>query len=241
METLTISTWNVEWRKSASGDAEVIRERLEAIDPDLVCLTETHVDFLQSWGGYTVHSTDDWGGKIFGSRREVLLWSKYPWRNVDTLGSPDLPPGRYASAVTQTALGEVTLAGVVIPYHMSNVRYGTRNRRLWELHGIYLDALAEVASALPRNSIVLGDFNQRLGNTWIPRAVRDKLLSVLSDHPIVTGGELEPLGKAAIDHIALGGTFQATRTWAISNYHAERRISDHFGVCATICQLGPPE
>ena len=236
MVTLTVATWNTEWRKSASGDAAIIRGRLQAIEPDLVCLTETHVDFLESWGGYTVQSTDDWGGKTFGTRREVLLWSKHPWRDVDTLGSPDLPPGRFASAVIETSLGDVTFVGLVIPYDMWGVRYGARDRRRWEAHEIFLNALSGVTSNLPPNSIVLGDFNQKLENPRVPPAVRDKLLAALSEHAIVTGGELEPLGRDAIDHIALGSSLRAERAWSISNYEAGRRASDHFGVCATVCR-----
>ena len=80
---LRVATWNTEWRKPSSRDASIIRERLRAFDPDIVCLTETHVDFLIEWGGHTVYGSDDWGGPTDNSRKEVLLWSKWPFSDHD--------------------------------------------------------------------------------------------------------------------------------------------------------------
>jgi endonuclease/exonuclease/phosphatase family metal-dependent hydrolase len=235
---MRVATWNTEWRAATSADGRVIRERLENIAPDVVCLTETHTDFLANWGGFTVCAADDWGGPTFGTRREVLLWSKTPWSDVDTVGSPDLPPGRFVRAVTDTPLGQVTVLGVVIPYHMSNVRAGTCDRSPWELHRLYLEALPPITSALGPKCVMLGDFNQRIPSKWVPRELRDKLIAGLSGLRVVTDGLLEPLGAAAIDHVALGRELASTRVEAISNVHEGKQISDHFGVWVSVEAAG---
>jgi endonuclease/exonuclease/phosphatase family metal-dependent hydrolase len=229
-----IATWNTEWRKAGSADAEIVRQRLRALEPEIVCLTETHTDFLSGWQGFTICGSDDWGGPTHGTRREVLLWSRNRWRDVDVVGSPNLPPGRFVKAITDTSLGEVTVVGVVIPYHMSNVRFGSRDRAMWELHRLYLEALPAVTAGLEPNSIVLGDFNQRIPSKWVPAELREKLRTALPGLNIVTGGLLEPLGAAAIDHIAVGKLFRAEQRQAISNLAAGREISDHFGVAARL-------
>lgn len=236
---MRVATWNTEWRKTASTDASIIRKRLAELAPDIVCLTETQCDFLDEWEGFTVCGTDDWGGPTHGTRREVLLWSKHPWRNIDIVGSPNLPPGRFVKATTDTSTGEVEAVGIVIPYHMSNVTTGTRNRSPWELQELYLDGLPEITSSLAGASIVLGDFNQRVPSKWVPRDLRDKLRKAMSGMEIATTGVVQPIGKAAIDHIAIGSAFLANEAQSISNLNGARSISDHFGVCVDLRRLSP--
>jgi endonuclease/exonuclease/phosphatase family metal-dependent hydrolase len=64
----------------------------------------------------------------------------------------------------------------------------------------------------------------------VPHELRAKLVSGLVNLTIVSTGDLEPLGARAIDHIAIGDAFRATRVKAISNLHAGKQVSDHFGV-----------
>ncbi len=231
---MRIATWNTEWRETRSPDAAVIRERLHALSPDIVCLTETHFDFLAEWGGYSICGSEDWGGPTYGTRREVLLWSRTPWHGIDKVGSGALPPGRFIRGVTQSPIGKVDVVGIVIPYHMSNVRHGTGDRKMWELHRDYLEALPAVTEGLPATSLVVGDFNQRVPSSWVPRELRKKLATAMADLTIVTDGILEPVGKAAIDHIAVGSGLAATDILSISNENGRRRISDHFGVAASL-------
>ena len=237
---MRVITWNTEWRKTASADAAIIRNRLAELAPDIVCLTETQFDFLDEWEGFTVCGTDDWGGPTYGTRREVLLWSKHPWQNIDTTGSPILPSGRFARATTNVSTEDVEVIGVVIPYHMSNVTTGTRNRSLWELHKLYLEAMPAITSSLPPASIVLGDFNQRIPSTWVPRDLRVKLRAAMSGMEVVTTGVVQPIGKAAIDHVAIGSAFLANEVQSISNLNGVRSISDHFGVCIDL-RLSVPD
>lgn len=231
---MRIATWNTEWRKANTQDAKVIRERLESFGPDIVCLTETHYDFLDGWHGHSLTASDDWGGPVCGTRRQVLIWSKWPWRNVDTVGAPALPKGRYARATTETPWGAVTVVGVVIPYHMSNVSTGTRDRKKWELHHAYLDALATITPDLNETTILMGDFNQRVPSKWVPKDLREKLVLAMGGLKIVTAGTLPPLDRQVIDHIATGSRLIPNEVGAISNIEGGKQISDHLGVKAVL-------
>lgn len=231
---MIVATWNTEWRSTQSGDAGEIRNRLHSVDPEIVCLTETHIDFLAEWGGHTIVGTDDWGGPTYETRREVLLWSRNPWRNVDRIGSTALPPGRFARATTQTSLGAIEVVGVVIPYHMANVRNGRRDKKLWELHQQYLDGLPVVTSALGPKSILLGDYNQRVPSKWVPKICRETLSTGLGSLTLATSGPLAPDNWRAIDHIAIGSDLSPDRVGTISNLKGRRQISDHFGVWADL-------
>lgn len=229
---MRVATWNTEWRKASSTDARIIRDRLKTFDPDIVCLTETHTDFLDEWDGHTITASDDWGGPVYGTRREVLLWSRWPWQEVDTVGAPALPKGRYVQAISSTPWGDITVVGVVIPYHLSNVSTGTRDRSPWELHRLYLDALATITPNLGDTAILMGDFNQRIPSSWVPKAMREKLAIAMGGLRVVTIGKLPPLEQQAIDHIAVGAKVASAEVGTISNLEKGRPISDHIGVTA---------
>jgi endonuclease/exonuclease/phosphatase family metal-dependent hydrolase len=232
---ITVVTWNVEWRRPESPDGKILRERLFEARPDLVCLTEADVDFLDGCGGHVVTGGTDWGGPVFETRREVVLWSPNPWRDLDQKGSDALPQGRFARAVTETAIGALTVVGVVIPYHFSNVRSGRRDRVMWQEHELYLDALQPILADLPDSNIVLGDFNQRLPSRWVPARLREKLQTSFAGLDIVTAGRLDPIGQQAIDHIACGPALSGGTPRSLSNLLATgKAISDHFGVAATV-------
>ena len=49
--------------------------------------------------GQTITSEKSGAGKMENrSARKVVLWSRFDWNNIDTLGSPRLPEGRYVRA-----------------------------------------------------------------------------------------------------------------------------------------------
>jgi endonuclease/exonuclease/phosphatase family metal-dependent hydrolase len=229
--TLKVATWNTEWAPPTSKRGVLIRERLAYDNPDIVCLTECHREFLASWGGYTAVSGPNWGYGRDAEWREVLLWSREPWRDVNTAEQSGLPTGRFVSATTACVVGCVSVAGLVVPYHFAHVRAGRRDRRPWEEHCFFLDAAGQVLNSLPAPLIVLGDFNQRIPSTWVPRAARERLRRAFAELDIVTAGKAEFGGSSAIDHIACDGSFTAGEIGTLSNITGEgRRISDHFGV-----------
>lgn len=235
MITLKIATWNTEWRKRNSWDGELIRERLSDLDPDIVILTQTHLDFLEDWKGYSACGPAEYDDPKWRTCRSVLLWSKWPWTELDTVGSPQIVPGCFAKAVARAPFGEIPVAGVIIPYHMSNVAHGTRDQRAWQDHEACLEALHGIVRELVPASLVMGDFNQRIPFAWGSRRLNEKLLDTFSPMEIVTTGSIEPIGELAIDHIACGKAWRATRVRGISNMREDGGlISDHFGLFAEL-------
>ena len=56
--------------------------------------------------------------------RTLLLWSREPWDAVDDVGLDSMQPRRFASVVTKTSIGEVTVVGVCVPWFGSGSRTG---------------------------------------------------------------------------------------------------------------------
>ena len=103
---MKLVNWNVNWATPRSKRSPEILDRINQHSPEIVCLTEAHVGFLQ--GGHAICAGADYGYGIQKSRRKVLLWSRSPWEHVDNIGDARLPPGRLVSGVTRTSLGELT-------------------------------------------------------------------------------------------------------------------------------------
>jgi exonuclease III len=228
-----VATFNCEWRKPASADAQLIRERLMEQDPDIICLTEAHTGYVGEVG-HTIESEPFALGRVGTSRRKVLLWSRKPWEAVDQVGSQDLPPGRYVSGTTQTPLGRVKVYGVCIPYNMAGVRYGEPKRTPWELHTAYLKGLSELIAPELARALVVGDFNQRVPRGSQPHRIYAALEQALLERfQVATAGPLGPHGLRAIDHICHSRDFVAEECSVLSNERpCGGRISDHFGVQA---------
>ncbi len=228
-------TWNVEWRKPGSRDGDLIRDRMQQCSPDIVCLTEGHAGFFDGWGGFVAEGASDWGGATHETRRKVMLWSRRPWTKADTLGATELPPGRFITAETETNLGSVTVLGLVIPYHLANVSSGRRDRRMWDEHRQYLEVLPNLTAALPARSLVLGDLNQRIPSSWVPRRYQTMLATAFAPLRIATTDLRGPDGRLLVDHIACGPGLRASDAQMISNLdELGHAIGDHCGVTVTL-------
>ena len=229
---LRVLTWNVEWAAPGSGRAAEILSRIERLEPEVVCLTETS-DALLSNAGHRISSQSDYGYTIRAGRRKVMLWSREPWGLVDDVGLDWMPPGRFVSGVTLTSIGEVTVVGVCIPWYGSRTEPGRGQERKarWEDHEQYLAGLAEVLARIPKERlIVAGDFNQIVGlGSRAPRRLRSALLGALEGMTIATSDVVFD-GRRSIDHIALSADLMARPAGAVSNAHGEKRLSDHFGI-----------
>ena len=232
--SLKLVNWNVEW--AASAKLREILNRIDQRDPEVICLTETHVEIL-SRDGHTICSQPDYGyPNKEGRKRKVLLWSREPWQQVDDVGIESMPPGRFVSGVTQTSLGEVTVIGICIPWARSRVRKTGVKRKMWEDHEQYLDSLCEILNRAPAERlIVMGDFNQRIQQgSHVPHKLRSALQSVIASRMTVATSGLGFQGRRSIDHIALSSDLAAESLRVISNIHGERKLSDHFGVVANL-------
>lgn len=97
---MMLVNWNVQWATPRSKRYGEILNRIDQYSPEIVCLTETHLELLQ--GGHAICARPNYGYGIQKHRRKVLLWSREPWEQVDDLGDARLPTGRFVRGVTQT-------------------------------------------------------------------------------------------------------------------------------------------
>lgn len=238
---LGLVNWNVEWATPRSRRSAEILRRIELHNPEIVCLTEADIGLL-SRHGHVISSQEDYGYPLKEGRRKVLLWSKRPWVKVDDLGEASMPPGRFVSGTTDSSLGEVTVVGICIPWSGSRVRWTTKKRRMWQDHRDYLGGLAEVLRSLPtRRLMIMGDFNQRIGQgDTVPTELRSALQETMPSGITIATSAVGLTGRRSIDHIALGDDLTVECLGVIDNLDKGRRLSDHFGVYAYLSEKVRP-
>ncbi len=231
-ERLSIGIWNVEWASRASARGSFFIQRLGELSSHVICVTEGYGDIFPD-GGHVITSAADYGYPIKPGRRKVLLWSRNPWREVDALGSPHLPPGRFVAGSTETPRGAVRFVGVCIPWRDAHVRSGERNRQPWDDHLTYLQHLPPLLRSdhsVP--TVLLGDFNQRIPRARQPEHVFSALTAALyPDFRIATAGPITGAPDLAIDHLAVRGALETVQTDFLSHHDANgAEMSDHFGL-----------
>ena len=118
--SIRLLTWNLERKKPTTPTGRSGVEFLFGQFPDVMVLTEARTAF-PAREGYTVWSRPMHHRHLGEDERRVVLWSKSPWADVNDVGHDDLPSGRFVSGRTNTPLGQLTIVGVCIPWHMSNV------------------------------------------------------------------------------------------------------------------------
>lgn len=234
--SLSLATWNMQWKAPGSVAVALMLERLAAQAPEIICLTEAYRDVLSRLGGYQLEADADYGYPIVEGRRKVLLWSHTPWTASDAVGTVELPPGRFVAGRTSTALGEVDVIGVCIPWRDAHFRSGQRNRAPWEDHCAYLAELSSILVNREGPTIMLGDYNQQVPRSRAPLAVFASLERALGAHMrIATHGPLPPLELPSIDHIALSTELESVGITALDHRDDHgRQISDHFGVAVRV-------
>ncbi len=184
-------------------------------------------------------------------QRKVVIWSRFPWKCVDDLGSEDLPPGRFVAGTADTPVGQIRVIGVCIPWHNANVNVGAKDKVSWAEHSTYLQGLASILKRKTSYPVVLtGDFNQQIGQVNRPypplsNPVRAGLQKAMLAGPtpgltIATAG-LGLRGRRSIDHIAISSDLSAGSLATIDNMDGERRLSDHFGVVADLSTRDAPQ
>lgn len=231
-QVLNVVNWNVEWRLPHSFAAQSLRARISEQTPDIICLTETYRNFLPP-SGHIIEAQADYGYPIREGRRKVLLWSNQPWSDVDNVGDPNLPSGRFVRGRTETPIGTIDVMGVCIPWAGAHVTSGRRDRKRWEDHLSYITTLAHVVPAAPSRLLVVGDFNQKVPRTAAPLAAYRALdEAILSRLRLATMGKVEPESCQLIDHIAVSADVVARSVRSLSNLDGEQRLSDHVGVAA---------
>ncbi len=230
LEHARIATWNVEWATAGTRRGERIATLLDGA-ADVMVVTECTLGVLPT--GNVVDAGSDWGYRVDDpTRRKVALWSRWPWTDVDPVGHPDLPPGRFVAATTSTPIGDLRVVGVCIPWAGAHVSTGRRDRRQWQDHEQYLRVLPDVLADQPQPLVVAGDFNQRLPRSRQPEQVHRLLVDALVGLTVATSGET-PAGRL-IDHIAVSPELRATDRELIPASDAAGPLSDHTGVTAEL-------
>ncbi len=241
---MKLVNWNLEWANPGYPRGRELKRRLLAQAPDVAVLTETVADFLakgpeagdREVTGHTICSEPRPMFKGAPRRRKVVVWSRSPWREVDTDGRGTLTDGRFARGITDTPLGPIEVWGVCIPWRDSHVRTGTCDKRIWEDHLDYLRDLGrllrEEPKALPR--IVAGDFNQRIPRRRSPRYAYEALIEAFEPLNIATIGGLGPDARQTIDHVAHSSDLAASPVTVLSEMDGDRSLSDHFGVAVEL-------
>jgi exonuclease III len=226
---MKILNWNIQWAKPGTRRELIIQEIVAEESPDVICITE---GYLQSWSTHkhVIASRENYGYRIHEGRRKVILISKTPWEESDSLGNNGFPSGRFVSGVTAS----VNLVGVCIPWKDAHVRTGNKNRKTWEDHLDYLSALKNYTDKTDSEMFVLGDFNQRIPRKYSTIKAFESLLATFKDFAVWTEGDIEPIGKQTIDHFAARNTDKPFTVRSIDSMQDGITLSDHFGLVVNV-------
>lgn len=241
---MKVLNWNAQADKAPPRDCKV-REFAPAFarhDADVICLTEAFPDLMPDGGETVTSDLSGWpGGHEERGARKVVLWSRSGWTDVDGTGDPDMPPGRFVRATTQTSAGDITFMAVCIPWPGSRTGPAFEPpRRKWDDHETYLECLGRMLSRAPTSRlVVVRDFNQRVRPRVRSSRVAAALHGALVSRLTVATAALGHDGRRAIDHIALGADLHCRATGVTGNMHEGRRLSDHFGVFADVFARDP--
>jgi len=236
MQSLTVAVWNAEWAEPNTIRGRAVQAVMFGQEADIFCLTETYEDLMPD-DGYAIFSERNYGYRVIRGRRKVALWSRKPWECVDSIGMPELPPGRFVSGISETPVGRIRVIGVCMPSRDAHVRTGRKDRKSWQEHREFLHGLAAYLAQTPRDMLTLlvGDFNQRAPRIRTPLDVCRQLKRTLSGFVVPTAGEADAYGRQVIDHMAFRGDLVVDKVsgWSGCPLHGPR-LSNHDGVRVTM-------
>ena len=232
---MKILNWNINWARPDSIKGRKIQEIIKYFDPDLVCLTETYIDFYLP-NRYSVFSEDDYGYKQTGNKRKVILFSNNKWNQIQYLSeNSEMPKGRIIIASNEFNLKKINVIGVCIPWKFAHVNTGKMNRSQWQDHSAYLSNLGNYIYSLDPQipTIVIGDFNQTIPRTIAPIDMNKKLLATFKSYNIISRDQLDECNKPIIDHIAINRELSNFSFTIIPKNSSDGiKISDHSGILA---------
>lgn len=250
---IRILNWNTQFAspRGRAGRFAKVKASIASYNPDLICLTEAYPEMMPD-SDHTITSELSGAGNVESrGARKVLLWSRFGWSNVDALGSPNMPPGRFIKATTSADYVQWTIIGMCIPYahYRNHAKWGNQRKSFWGGAGEFLDALREEVlprlseeflpySKNPLNTILLGDFNMQIPPFNYPykgSEVNQKRKATFDGWLIPTAG----ISRHFIDHIAMSTELRVDALRFISRYDSdETQLSDHNGVVIDIARGG---
>ena len=235
---MIVACWNAAWHGPRTWQGRSIAQSILASGAELVCIPECYGDLLDGdW--HVARSEANYGYPIVPGRFKVTLWSRRPWHDVDCVGVPEMPPGRFVAATTMTSLGAVRVIGVCVPWYAAHVSTGRCDRRPWQDHIAYLQALTR----LPRDTLPIvwvGDFNQAVPNRRAPAEAVSLLSRALADVSIHTSGLVPGLARPSVCHIASSPQLVAVNAIGIEARTQRGSLSDHDGLIVDLAS-GLPE
>ncbi len=230
--------WNIAWARAASPRGAVMRRRIDALAPNILGVTEGHLDYMDG-AGHAIVADADYGYAPKPGRRKIMLWSRRPWRAVDALGHADLPGGRFVAGTTDTEIGPLRVFGLCIPWMHAHVASGRRDRAAWQDHLGYIAALGPLLACRRRTpTVLIGDCNQILPRTRAPKRVYEPLVAALDGFAFATTGTPPGAERPAIDHVGHDGRLETRACGAIDRMDGGRPLSDHYGVWADLAIRG---
>ena len=234
---ITLATWNVEWATPRKHDT--IRDRIAGWSADILVVTEGDHGVLPT-GGTAVDGGTDWGYRVTKpERRKVMLWSRWPLRDVSTDVPSGVRSGRLIDAVIDSPAGPIRVLAVCIPWRDAHVRTGIDpHGEPWREHRAFVAHLGELIAAHPADQplVVMGDFNQRLPRTRQPEDMHAALATALGQLYVATAGTepLRGLSRQEVDHIALSPSLAVEEVWGVDRHDGARPLSDHDAVLARV-------
>ncbi len=213
---------NTEW--ATGKKKKLLNEIIFDYSPDIVCATEVKKDFFLKEENI-IFSESNYGYNTV-DKYKVSLWSKNPWTTItETL--PNAPSGRFLSAYTESDSSLINIIGVCIPWKSAHVSTGMKNKKIWEDHISYIDALNEyLEKDTNPKQIICGDMNQRIPIEKQPKQVFDKLTNMLGKHKIITNGIIPKIETVSIDHVAVKG-FDEKEMFGVSRFKDGIELTDH--------------
>lgn len=247
---IRILNWNTQIAspRGTNGRFEVIHGMLVGSYSDIICLTESYPETLPLEGYVITSGLSGWEKHERLGARRVVLWNwHYPWYDIDQVGSPRLPEGRFVSAKMKWAGLEIVVAGFCIPNHTYryHASWGKQRKAIWQGTIEFLDILREEVLSQDRyqkHTILLGDFNLQIPPATYPHAsskVNQKREETFADWHIPTAIDykLYSIDKPLVDHIALSLDFDVLDPIVINRYSTHiLSLSDHNGV---LLEIGP--
>jgi endonuclease/exonuclease/phosphatase family metal-dependent hydrolase len=233
VNAVRIGVWNAHWAARDTKRGRATFRLLDSLACDVMCVTEVELGLLTSTG-HVIDSDPDYGYTRIRDRRKVVLWSRQPWTNVDRVGAPELPGGRFVSGETETPIGPIRFVGVGIPWRDAHVRTGRRDRAPWEDHLRFLSALPTAVRPSNRPTVLLGDFNQRIPRARQPEHVARALAAALGPLRVVTDGEVTEVEGQLIDHVAIDPNLEPVEVRGVPGRSVG--LSDHDGAVIGVAQ-----
>jgi endonuclease/exonuclease/phosphatase family metal-dependent hydrolase len=239
MGSALIVNWNIERQRPDKRRARIMIERIAAVSPDVVCLTEAFEGSTDALGGFEISTPGVAWSKEAPGERKVVLWSKKPWVEPDFGRAEPLQSGAYLTAKTETPLGALRIVGVCIPYNFASPFGQTPKARPWSQHMIFLEGLRQAHRLWDHanDTILLGDFNQFIPRIWGSKAASIALEEAFVGLSVCTGGVIDGVNRPTVDHVGLGSNLRALSTTGMDEHDENgRKLSDHFGIAVRVAR-----